>query len=508
MFGLRLPPAWRISLRLSAIALSVLIVLDLVFGLMPTPSQTMQQIRQDTNGQIALQVIVLMEDGDARRLERVLNAIVKRDPDIRSIGVRQRDGRLLAESSEHTRLWHPAAETASTLTFGRVPLRTQDGLWGEVEISYAPGTQGMLSALREFPRLFAGTLLAGLCLVLFSAYLNRALQALDPSRAIPERVREAFDTLPDGLVVLNHAGRIVLANKAFRRLHPQASRAATGEALSEQPWLEASLAADEAVHPWSRCLAGEGATADQLIEIPQPSSPPLQMLVNCSPIGDANGKLRGCLVMFDDVSDLQRNVQRLKGALADLEVRRRKVEHQNKQLHALATRDGLTGCLNRRAFFDQADPVFAMAVGHGQPLCCIMTDIDRFKSINDKFGHSVGDEVIRNVARVLGAGLRDGDLLCRYGGEEFCILLPESSIEQAQRVAERLREQVQAEGNAGLRVAEPPSVTGSFGVALLDLRDDGLAALIERADQALYTAKNSGRNRVVVAPPNKPPLAA
>jgi diguanylate cyclase (GGDEF)-like protein len=258
---------------------------------------------------------------------------------------------------------------------------------------------------------------------------------------------------------------------------------------------------DAASHPWSKCLAGQSSAGDQLIQIPQPVGPPVQVLVNCSPIGEVNGQLRGCLVTFDDVSDVQRTNERLKTALAQLEASRKKVEHQNKQLHALATRDALTGCLNRRAFFEQAEPLFALAAEHGRPLACIMADIDRFKSLNDRYGHALGDEVIKNVAAILGAGLRDGDLLGRYGGEEFCIVLPDSTLDQALRVADRLREQVEAQANAGLRIPDPLTATCSFGVALLERGDSNLGGLINRADQALYAAKHAGRNRVMAANP-------
>jgi diguanylate cyclase (GGDEF)-like protein/PAS domain S-box-containing protein len=354
---------------------------------------------------------------------------------------------------------------------------------------------------RELPLLTAVAAFGAGGLVLFSLYVRRTLAALNPSRAIPERVREAFDTLPDGVAVLNHLGFVLLANKAFRRLHPDARRELAGEALSTQPWLEAALTPDAATHPWSRCLAGQASAGDQLIQIPQPAGPPVMVLVNCAPIGDGAGPLRGCVVTFNDVSDVQRANERLKAALAQLEVTRKKVERQNKQLHELATRDALTRCLNRRAFSAEAEPLFAQAAASGQPLACIMADIDRFKLINDRFGHPVGDEVIKSVAAILGDGLRENDLLGRYGGEEFCIVLPDSSVEQAQRVAERLREQVERRGNANVRAVERPTVTSSFGVAVLTAQDADLAGLIERADQSLYAAKEAGRNRVVIAPP-------
>jgi diguanylate cyclase (GGDEF)-like protein len=500
---LRLSLAWRMSLALTAMALALLLALDLALGLMPSRSQITYQVRQQVSGALAVQIATLVADGDVRRLERSLAAIAQRNPEIGSIGVRHRDGDLLAQTDGHVRLWLPEQPEGSTLTHARIPLQTADGLWGHVEIAFLPLPSG--ARWREVPLLAAAIAFGAGALVLFSLYLRRVLQALNPSRAIPERVREAFDTLPDGIAVLNHLGRVVLANKAFRRLHPHARRNIAGEALSAQPWLEAALTPDATSHPWSRCLAGQTSAGDQLIQIPQPSAPPVLVLVNCAPIGDGAGPLRGCVVTFDDVSDVQRANERLKVALAQLEVTRKKVERQNKQLHELATRDALTGCLNRRAFFAEAEPLLAQAAANGQPLACIMTDIDRFKSINDRFGHPVGDEVIKSVAAILGDGLRERDLLGRYGGEEFCIVLPDSTVEQAQRVAERLREQVERRGNANVRAVERPTVTGSFGVSVLTAQDADLAALIERADQALYAAKEAGRNRVVLAPPPESP---
>ena len=114
----------------------------------------------------------------------------------------------------------------------------------------------------------------------------------------------------------------------------------------------------------------------------------------------------------------------LQGALSELEASRQKIEAQNEELKGLANIDPLTGCLNRRAFFEQAELVLKKAREDGSPVCCVMTDIDKFKHFNDTYGHAVGDQVLVQVARVLKAALRPSDILCRYGGEEFCILLP------------------------------------------------------------------------------------
>jgi diguanylate cyclase (GGDEF)-like protein len=158
----------------------------------------------------------------------------------------------------------------------------------------------------------------------------------------------------------------------------------------------------------------------------------------------------------------------------------------------------MTGCLNRRAFFEAADPLFDKLRAKQDELCCVMSDIDHFKSFNDRYGHTVGDMVIKSVAKCLGSELREVDLLCRYGGEEFCILLPGSTAEQAQDIAERLRAEIEAHAGAAIRDIPGIRITSSFGVASIAQGARDTAELIDQADNALYQSKKNGRNRVSI----------
>jgi diguanylate cyclase (GGDEF)-like protein len=174
--------------------------------------------------------------------------------------------------------------------------------------------------------------------------------------------------------------------------------------------------------------------------------------------------------------------------------------YQNAQLFSqvrrLATIDGLTGLHNRRHFFAEATGQFRVARRYGRPIAAIMIDVDYFKRINDAYGHPVGDEVIRVLAHRLRATLRDGDVLGRYGGEEFALLTPETGP-AAEQLAERLRQVVSAEPVP--TPVGPLPVTISLGVAYLREADVDLDQLVARADAALYEAKQNGRNRIAVA---------
>jgi diguanylate cyclase (GGDEF)-like protein len=169
-------------------------------------------------------------------------------------------------------------------------------------------------------------------------------------------------------------------------------------------------------------------------------------------------------------------------------------ERLRVELEFLATRDPMTGALNRRAFFSRAAIEWARRERSRQPLSVITSDIDFFKKVNDTYGHHIGDLVIKDFANRANQMLRGPDILARFGGEEFVILLPDTGLAEAKLVAERIREEIATQRDKSL-----PQYTVSLGVAIT-LGTAGHAAdmeaLIAEADSALYRAKQGGRNRV------------
>ncbi|MFP5418575.1 MAG: diguanylate cyclase domain-containing protein [Gammaproteobacteria bacterium] len=160
----------------------------------------------------------------------------------------------------------------------------------------------------------------------------------------------------------------------------------------------------------------------------------------------------------------------------------------------LAQQDPLTGLNNRRAFYDKTSPLWSQAIRHAHPSAVMLLDLDLFKEINDAHGHAHGDDVLKALANILKQSVRQGDILARWGGEEFIVFLPETSKQEAMALAERLRAAI-----AGMRIPHETgdtAVTASFGIAQLESRHITLDALIAAADECLYQSKQNGRNRV------------
>jgi len=199
-------------------------------------------------------------------------------------------------------------------------------------------------------------------------------------------------------------------------------------------------------------------------------------------IHDHSGKLRGFSHIMRDRTETRLHE-------VELETTRALLEETTLKFRNMAHTDSLTQLQNRRGFFDEFDAELARCMRHAVPFSLLLLDVDHFKLFNDSFGHSAGDEVLKKVAAILAANVRGTDIVGRYGGEEFIVLLPTTEVEGSLGVAERLREAIEA----GPWLERP--ITVSIGAATLDLVAENGLRLIEEADRSLYASKASGRNR-------------
>jgi len=175
-----------------------------------------------------------------------------------------------------------------------------------------------------------------------------------------------------------------------------------------------------------------------------------------------------------------------------------RLTRQMERAHHISTRaaqtDELTGLMNRRAFFEHAQLLYEQCRHNQQPLCALMMDMDHFKDINDTYGHQAGDQVLRQVGGVISTSFRQADVYGRLGGEEFAVLLPNTSLEVARGIAEQLIKAI-----SGLASEPVHGLTASLGVASTHPLGQDLHGLMNTADKALYRAKALGRNQVAVA---------
>jgi two-component system cell cycle response regulator len=183
----------------------------------------------------------------------------------------------------------------------------------------------------------------------------------------------------------------------------------------------------------------------------------------------------------------------------------RKKRYQDRLRHnvqlslEMAITDQLTGLHNRRYMARHLDSLISNAQKSNKPLAFLIMDIDHFKAVNDTHGHDIGDEVLREFANRISANIRGIDLACRYGGEEFVVVMPDTDVDFAYTIAERLRKSVETTPIEISRAPGALNVTISIGIAASAGGDDNAEKLLHRADQALYRAKREGRNRVIKA---------
>ena len=489
-------PLVQMTFALVGLCGMLVILADLFFGVLPDRGEQAMRWRKNVSEAVAVQVAVLLQADDAKLLQRTLDGVVARTEGMKSLAIRRADGGIVVQAGDHVRHWQPVTGDASIPEQVTVPLNAGGSRWGSFELAFTRDeSHSVLDFLRQPLVLTLGFIsLAGT--VAFGLYMRRALQHLDPASVIPERVQGAFDAMAEGVVVMDARGRVLLTNKSFRALHEDAPTLGVGQSLSAAPWLGECLSADVDTHPWALAISERSATSGTTLEVGRGTANARHLVINCVPITDPGGTVRGCLATFDDVSELHRTNEALRDANDALNQAQQEVQRQNTELQRLATRDPLTGCLNRRSFHAALETMLAEARSSGQPLSCVMIDIDHFKNVNDTHGHQIGDRVIQEVAKKLVECARSTDLVCRYGGEEFCLILHGTPLAVAQEFAESVRHRIEAECGMAVREVQGLHITASLGIDVLSRNTASALKLIDHADQAMYRAKKGGRNQV------------
>jgi diguanylate cyclase (GGDEF)-like protein/PAS domain S-box-containing protein len=303
---------------------------------------------------------------------------------------------------------------------------------------------------------------------------KQAEQMLRESRRL---LQEMLDALPIGVMLTESTGDIIIKNPAMKQIWG-GEESFGRDRYDEYKGRWSDTGKEIASREWAvtRALIEGKTTLDEMIDIETADGTRKTVLNSAVPLKDSGGKIAGAIIVNQDITE------------------RRRQEEELKRVHALvarqATTDTLTGIFNRLKFNELLDIEIRGAMRYRHPLSMIMFDIDHFKSINDTYGHLIGDAVLKEIAGLVAGNIRNVDVFARWGGEEFVILSPDSSLKAVSQVAEKLRKLIEVSS-----FSSPCKVTVSFGLA--EFKEDDVAnSFLNRADAALYRAKSFGRNRV------------
>jgi len=343
----RLSSSQRIILGLVSLVVSVLLVAGLC-GFIPNSDALTQQTRQSFCESTAVSFMTLASRIDSEQLQTTLETIHDRNTSVLSIGVRDRDGKIVVASGPHSALWSGIGGKSGRDEYS-VPITANGERWGQLEVRFASTGNAEVLGFRLRPEIPLIGFVSTSLFFSFSVFLKKVLKQLNPSKVVPNRVREALNALSEGLLVLDNRQTIVLANESFATatgmpaescagLHVDNCQFASmpGVEMSELPWHTTA----RTERPLKGVLLTRSAAENQRI-----------YSVSTVPIRDDKNVNRGVVASFEDVTALHNKQEELRGALSSLRTSTEEVRKQNRELEWLATRDALTGCLNRRSFF-------------------------------------------------------------------------------------------------------------------------------------------------------------
>ena len=497
---MKISPSVRVSFGLVMFTLSVILIADL-FGIVPKKDAMTLDFRKKVCESLAVQLSVAASHSEFEFVKTTLEVFVERNEDVVAASMRKVDGTAIAEFGDFVESGEndfDVVKSKSTDDIVVVPVFAGAEQWGSVNVEFKS-----IYGVGQFSFL-TDSILGILLFVAFGSFagylfiLRKTLKVLDPKSVVPDRVRTAFNTLSEGVMIIDDKEQIIMANNAFAEKINKNADDLLGVNASSFKWrhINRELREADSKMPWVDAIKEGVNKIGVALRLSTRGSGVRSLSANCAPIHDDNGKTRGALITFDDVTDMQETNVLLENAVSTLQQNESEIKRKNVELEVLAARDPLTGCYNRRAFFDLFETAYDESEKTENPLACIMLDIDHFKSINDRFGHTIGDEAIRLISDVLNNHCEHKDAIVgRYGGEEFCVVLPDADINKAADVAERLRQVIQLTSEGFC--ADNVTITASFGVSCKSAAVSDCSQILEQADEALYIAKESGRNKVI-----------
>ena len=324
----------HVAVGLAAIV-STAAVFAALLGLVPDEVGAERRGRVSFAESIAGGAAELLGARDERRLESMLRFTMTRNPEVLSIAVRDIGGRIVVAAGEHAPGWEPMPDGVSSDTQLVVPISTDRRRWGQLELRMQPLLKPGIRGIAQWPGVTLTLFLAVLCLVAFYFYLGRVLRQLDPSQAIPSRVRAALDTLTEGLLVIDRKENIVLANEAFARLLGKAPEALVGTRVDAVPWVAEDAAGDA---PWTRALRDASVQRNRTIRLRDAAGTVRTFLLNCSPVLGAGSAPGGVLASLEDITELEKKEVELKFARDEAEAANRaKSEFLASMSHEIRT---------------------------------------------------------------------------------------------------------------------------------------------------------------------------
>jgi len=465
-----------------------------IFGLMPDGYKAEVESRAKVAEALAVQLAGAVNRNEGELIEETLSSVVKRNPDILSVAFRGADGTILISEGDHSSNWIEPEGGDSMPTHVSVPLLGIDGPQGKIEIAFGPPTSG--ARFFDIPVSLFVLLgfLAAAGFIIYSLFLRRTLHELDPGRVIPERVQRAFDTLSEGVIILDERERILLVNSSFAKLYGVDGQPAIGSKISMMPWRMVDGSAKAGGYPWHAALSEGREMREDILSLRTSDGTVRNLNVNATVFAGEKGETIGAIVTLNDMTGAKRNAEQLVKAVELLKQTQQEVDRQKQELHYLSNHDSLTGCLNRRAFFARFEPELERARRDNQPTTVLMLDIDGLRDIKENYGPAIADSLVISAASTLRTTLYANTPVARYGGEGFSVALVGTDGEGSLEIANA----VQAAFRDATKSIAPGLDQATLGIGMSIDANDACSSteLVRRADQALHAAMRRGPGQI------------